>query len=121
MGEPPPGDMEGDTAFLTTAEHPAAEVDMTEPEGEPTPAGAGPAYPPGWAGAEDASGQPTAEELLREEEGVTEEQPDQGAAEDRLAHRAVAGPARPPPELLAAAAEVHQAVCHPHTPCYHHV
>ena len=106
-GEPPPGGIASDTVLVTTAEHPAAELDMAEAElePEPKPAVAGPAMPPGWA-SQDPPGSP-----VPQQGGVAES--DQEAAQDSAAaQRRAAGPARPPPELLAAAAEVHQAVCH---------
>ncbi len=103
-GEPPPGGIASDTVIVTTAEHPAAELDMAEAEleSEPLPAVAGPAMPPGWA-SQDPPGSP-----VPEQEGVADSDQEDAAA----AQRRAAGPARPPPELLAAAAEVHQAVRH---------
>ena len=106
-GEPPPGGIAIDTVIVTTVEHPAAELDMAEAElePEPMPAVAGPAMPPGWA-SQDPPGSP-----VPEQEGVADS--DQEDAQDSAAaQRRAAGPARPPPELLAAAAEVHQAVRH---------
>lgn len=119
-GQPPPGDIAGDEVLTTTAEHPAAEIDMAEAEAGPTVAG--PAMPAGWI-AEDV---PVSAELddAGPEEGVP---PGTHAAEDAVReeddsaarpHRPAVGPARPPPELLAAAAEVHQAVRHPSSRCY---
>ena len=103
-GEPPPGGIASDTVIVTTAEHPAAELDMAEAEleSEPLPAVAGPAMPPGWA-SQDPPGSP-----VPEQEVVADSDQEDAAA----AQRRAAGPARPPPELLAAAAEVHKAVRH---------
>lgn len=134
-GQPPPGDMQGDEMFITTAEHPAAEADMAAQDLELGLAVAGPAMPPGWAPGHDSdaadldaelqapteegalSGRAAVEAAVREGD-ADRAQPVNGAAEGEsaasaaAARRPAAGPARPPPELLAAAAEVHQAVCH---------
>ena len=131
---PPPGNMPGDEVIMTTAEHPAAEADMAADVGEQISVAsvAGPAMPPGWGPEAKAashgheleavteegalSGRAAVEATVREEgvdrvgqlaEGVAEGERTSPAA---AAQRPVAGPARPPDELLAAAAEVHQAV-----------
>ena len=129
---PPPGDMPGDEVIVTTVEHPAAEADMADDVAEPGAPVAGPAMPPGWApeAASDAheldavteegalSGRAAVEAAVRDDRG---RHPAEGAAEGEPAapsaagQRPIAGPARPPDELLAAAAEVHQAVCCTHT------
>ena len=122
-GQPPPGDIAGGEVLTTTAEHPAAEIDMAEAEA--SPAVAGPAMPPGWtaedvpvsaelddAGPEEGVPSGTRAAEVAAEDAVREE--DESAARP---HRPAVGPARPPPELLAAAAEVHQAVRLPSSGC----
>lgn len=127
---PPLGDMAGDEVIMTTAEHPAAEADMAADAAEPAAPVAGPLMLPGWApeAAPDAheleavteegalSGRAAAEAAVREEgvdrvgqlaKGPAEGEP---MAPPAAGQRPIAGPARPPDELLAAAAEVHQAV-----------
>ncbi len=138
---PPPGDMAGDEVIMTTAEHPAAEADMAFGVAEPPAPVAGPAMPPGWAPEPDLeapelnevteegalSGRAAAEAAVREDGVDRFGQPAEGAAEGEhmapaaAAQRPVAGPARPPDELLAAAAEVHQAVRCTQPPFLHHL
>ena len=128
---PPPGDMAGDEVIMTTAEHPAAEADMAFGVAEQPAPIAGPAMPPGWAPEPDLdapeledvteegalSGRAAVEAAVREDGVYRFGQPAEGTAEGEhtapaaASQRPVAGPARPPDELLAAAAEVHQAVC----------
>ena len=125
---PPPGDIPGDEVIVTTAEHPAAEAEMAADAAVPAAAVAGPAMPPGWAPEAasivdelDAvteegalSGVAAVEAAVRDDRGMNTAE-GQSAAPPAAGQRPVAGPARPPDELLAAAAEVHQAVRCPHT------